>query len=491
VRVVVIGAGLGGLAAACHLVGDGHQVSVVERSLVPGGRAGIWETAGYRIDTGPSVLTMRDLLERTFAAAGATMDDHVRLLPVDPMYRATFPDQGDIYVRRGRPAMVEEVRRACGPGDAAAFERFSDWLGRLYRLEMASFIDRNFDTPLDLARPAAPAVALARLGAFRRMAGVVESYFADQRLRQLFSFQSLYAGLSPFDALAVYCVITYMDTVEGVWFPEGGIHSVARGLQEAAEKGGATFHFNTGARRITRQRSTSGAVTGVELVNGGHIPADAVVANPDLPAVYRELLPGVPSPRRARRAEYSPSCLLWLAGVQGQPPPGAAHHNVHFGGDWKGSFDALLRRGVRQPDPSILVSLPALTDPGLARDGGQVVYALEPVPNLDGQVDWHGQGDLIRDRLLERLTGLGYPVAEPVVQRCVGPLEWEAQGLARGTPFSFSHRFTQSGPFRPNNVDRRVPGLVLVGSGTLPGVGVPMVLISGRLAAERVRRLRR
>src|SRR5579875_393642 len=354
VRVVVVGAGLGGLAAACHLVGDGHQVTVVERSPLPGGRAGLWEPAGYRIDTGPSVLTMRDLLERTFAAAGADMDDHLRLRPLDPMYRATFPGQGDIYVRRGRRAMVEEIRQTCGAADAAAFERFSDWLERLYRVEMASFIDRNFDSPLDLGRPAAPVLALARLGAFRRLATVVESFFADQRLRQLFSFQSLYAGLSPFDALAVYAVITYMDTVEGVWFPEGGIHAVARGLQEAAVKGGATFHFGAGAVGITRSGSSGGAVTGVDLVNGDHIGADAVVANPELPAVYRELLPGVPLPLWARRAEYSPSCVLWLAGVRGEAPPAAAHHNVHFGADWRGSFDALLRHGVRQPDPSIL-----------------------------------------------------------------------------------------------------------------------------------------
>jgi phytoene desaturase len=485
-RVAVVGAGLGGLAAACHLVGAGHQVTVVERGPAPGGRAGLWEEAGYRIDTGPSVLTMVGLLEATFAAAGADMSAHLRMRPVDPMYRATFPDAEPLYVRRGREAMVEEIAAECGAGDAAGFQRFCDWLQRLYRVEMASFIDRNFDSALDLVRPVAPALALGRLGAWRRIASVVNSYFTDERLRKLFSFQSLYAGLSPFDALAVYCVITYMDTVEGVWFPEGGINSVARGLAAAAEKGGSAFRWNAPVEAIERRAGTGGAVTGVRLAGGETIPADAVVANPDLPAVYEELLAGVAAPRRVVRGEYSPSCVLWLAAARGPAPPGAAHHNIHFGGDWRGSFDALLKQGRPQPDPAILVSLPALTDPAMAPPEGQVVYALEPVPNLDGNVDWAAEGPAIHRRLLGRLATHGYPVASPVAERFVDPPDWRNQGLARGTPFSLSHRFFQSGPFRPSNLERRVPGLVLVGSGTVPGVGVPMVLVSGRLAAARV-----
>ena len=485
-RVVVVGAGFGGLSAACHLVGRGHEVTVVERGDVPGGRAGRWDTEGYGIDTGPSVLTMTGLLAGTFAAAGADMADHLRLRPVEPMYRAEFPGEAPILVRHGREAMAAEILQGCGSKEAAAFHRFCDWLDRLYRVEYPGFIDRNFDSPLDLGRPLRAAADLVRLGAFRRVSGVVASYFEDHRLRKLFSFQSLYAGLSPFDALAVYCVITYMDIVEGVWFPEGGVHAVARALTAAAEKGGAEFRWNAPVSRIVRRLGTSGPVTGVRLVNGELVGADAVVASPDLPNVYRELLPEVPMPRVARRGEYSPSCVLWLAGVRGDLPTGAAHHNIHFGRDWRGSFDALLHAGTRQPDPSILVSTPTVTDAALAPPGGQVVYALEPVPNLDGRVDWTTERTRARDGLVSRLDDLGYPVADVVTQRFVDPLDWEAQGMHRGTPFALSHRFFQTGPFRPANVDKRVPGLVLVGSGTVPGVSVPMVLVSGRLAAERV-----
>lgn len=487
-RVVVIGAGLGGLSAACHLVGRGHEVTVVERERLPGGLAGTWCSAGYRIDTGPSVLTMSGVLEDTFAAAGAEMSEHLSLRRLDPIYRACFDQEEPIYVRFGREAMTEEIASKCGESEARAFGRFSDWLAGLYRLEFPNFIARNYDSPLDLARPLLPAVKLARAGALRRMGVAVAGYFTDPRLRKLFSFQALYAGLSPMESLAIYCVITYMDTIEGVWFPTGGMHSVPIGLARAAEKAGAEFRYGSTVSRILRRPGANGAANGVELASGERVLADAVVSDVDPVATYTKLLAGASPPRVARRGEYSPSCVLWTAGVTGAPPPGAAHHNIHFGCDWSGSFQALLHDGVRQSDPSMLVSLPAVSEPALAPPGGQVVYALEPVPNLDGHIDWLAQREAIKESLLARLDSFGYPLAT-VTERFIDPLDWEAQGLHRGTPFSLSHRFFQSGPWRPTNRPRQVRGLVLVGSGTVPGVGVPMVLVSGRLAAERIEQM--
>jgi phytoene desaturase len=378
--------------------------------------------------------------------------------------------------------MHEEIRSVCGQAEADGFVRFAKWLGELYRLEQPNFIDRNFDSPLDLAWPPGPIVQLLRMGGLRKLSSVVGDYFSDDRLQRLFSFQAMYAGLSPFEALAIYAVITYMDSVEGVFFPRGGMHAIPRELARAAEKAGATFVYNTTVTEFVR---SGNRVTGVRTSTGELISSDCVVANPDLPVVYRDLLPDVSMPRVARTGKYSPSCMVLLGGVRDAMPEGTAHHNIHFGGQWSEAFRALFDYGRPMPDPSILVTSPTVSDPSLAPDGRSIIYALEPVPNLDGHIDWAEESGALRSRLTAKIASFGYPT-DFEVQRFVDPLDWQRQGMERGTPFALSHRFRQTGPFRPNNVDSRVPGVVFVGSGTVPGVGVPMVLVSGRLAAERV-----
>ncbi|CAN5271264.1 phytoene desaturase family protein [soil metagenome] len=484
-NVVVVGAGLGGLSAACHLVGRGHEVLVLERGDIPGGRAGLLERGGYRFETGPTVLTMTDLIADCIRAAGSDMADLLTLKPVDPMYRACYEDGSVLRVWHGRERMAEEIRDVCGPGEAEAFRRFCDWLTDLYHLEMPNFIDRNFDSPVELAWPLGPALRLVRMGGFRKLANVVGSYFDDDRLRRIFSFQSMYAGLAPYEALAIYCVITYMDSVAGVFVPEGGMHAVPVAMADAAAKAGVEFRYGTTVDRIVLAEGTTGAVRGVRIDTGEVVAADAVVCNPDLPVAYRTLVPGLPAPRSTRRGAYSPSCVVWHAGVRGVPPEGTAHHNIHFGRDWDGAFRALLHDGIRMPDPSILVTVHSLDDAKAAPQGCSTLDGLEPTPNLDGRVDWTQERARVRDQLAARVAALGYP-SEIEVEELVDPLDWERDGMERGTPFALSHRFFQTGPFRPNNIDKRAPGLVFVGSGTLPGVGVPMVLVSGRLAAERV-----
>ena len=482
----MVGAGLGGLSAACHLAGRGHEVLVLDKGERPGGRVAVVHEAGYTLDTGATVLTMTGILGDVFAAAGTSLEDHLVLEPVDPMYRATFPEREEVLVRHGREAMTEEIRQKCGPAEAEAFGRFCRWLCELYELELPNFIDRNFDSVLDLAWPLGPLVGLVRTGALRKLSSVVNSYFSDDRLQKLFSFQAMYAGLSPFDALAIYGVITYMDTVEGVFFPRGGMHQVARGLAAAAEGAGATIRYGATVDRVLRRPGDRGAARGVRLDDGEVITADAVVANPDLPVAYRSLVPEVRPPLAARRGEYSPSCALWVAGVRGKLPAGAYHHNIHFGGQWREAFEALLKSGTRMPDPSMLVTSHSYSDPGLAPDGCSTLYVLEPMPNLDGRIDWVSDRSWVRETMIERVRSHGYPVDDVEVETFYDPTDWERMGMERGTPFGLSHRFFQTGPFRPNNRNKHVPGLYFVGSSTVPGVGVPMVLLSGRLAADRV-----
>jgi phytoene desaturase len=413
------------------------------------------------------------------------MQQLLSLRPLEPMYRACFADGSELRVRHGRDAMAAEIGTLCGAREASSFHRFADWLTALHECEMPNFIDRNFDSPLDLARPLSPAIALLRLGALRRLDVAVARFFEDERLRRLFSFQSLYAGLAPHQALAVYAVITYMDTIQGVVRAEGGVHALPTALAAAAELGGAKFRYDTPVERIVAERDDGGPVRGVRLQSGEFVPADVVVCNADMPEAYARLVPGLTAPRPLRRGHFSPSAVVWYAGVRGDMPAGVARHNIHFAQPWRSAFRSLLDEGRRMPHPSLLVSAQSVDEPTHAPANRHALYVLEPVPNLLGRVDWTTERDRARDDLQRALERFGYPT-DVEVEALVDPTDWARQGLAHGTPFGLSHRFLQSGPFRPSNIERRMPGLLFTGASTVPGVGVPMVLVSGELVARRV-----
>jgi phytoene desaturase len=482
-HVVVVGAGLGGLSAAMRLAGAGRRVTLLEREDRPGGRAGLVELAApdgagtYRFDNGPTVLTMPDLIEDCFAALGESMRDWLQLEPVAPLYRSLHADGSRIDVHADPAAMAEELRQVCGPAEAAGFARYVEFVTKLYRYEMSDFIDRNIDSPLDLLTP--NLARLAGIGAFRRLAPKVGQYLKDDRTQRLFSFQAMYAGLSPYDALAIYAVIAYMDSVAGVFFPKGGMHAVPLAMAGAAEKHGVDLRYGT---TVTRVEHRGGRAVAVHTSTGERIAADVVVLNPDLPVAQRELLGR--NPWSIRRLRYSPSCFLLLAGSRRRYDTGA-HHTIHFGRAWREVFDE-LGSGRLMSDPSVLVTNPTRSDPSLAPDGREIYYTLFPVPNLDADLDWTTLAPRYREHVLETLEARGYDgFADAIeVEDVTTPLDWAARGMERGAPFAAAHTFLQTGPFRPRNIWGE--NVVFTGSGTQPGVGVPMVLVSGRLAAERV-----
>lgn len=470
-HVVVVGAGLGGLSAALRLAGAGRAVTLLERSAVPGGRAGLRQDAGYSFDTGPSVLTMPDLISDALDCVGESLGDWLTLDPVAPVYRARFADGSAMDVHASAEAMAAEIATVCGAREADGYRRYVDFVSSLYRLEMRAFIDRNLDSPLSLVSPSL--ARLAAMGGFRRLAPKVSRFLRDDRTRRVFTFQSMYAGLSPYDALALYAVIGYMDTVAGVFFPRGGMHAVPRALAGAAEKHGVVLRYGETVQRVELRGDRAVAVHTAD----DRIECDAVVLNPDLP-VARRLL-GRPLRRRLR---YSPSCFLLLAGSRAVYPD-AAHHTISFGHAWREVFDEILG-GRLMSDPSFLVSSPA--DPSLAPAGRSSFSVLFPTPNLDAPLDWTVEGPRYRDHVVSTLEARGWAgFGDGIeVEHTTTPLDWQAQGMERGTPFAAAHTFGQTGPFRPRN--RWGENVVFAGSGTQPGVGVPMVLVSGRLAAERI-----
>ena len=324
-HVVVVGAGLSGLSAALHLAGQGRAVTVVERYGFPGGRVGQADIRGYKIDTGATVLTMPDIIEEAFGAVGASMADYLELMPSDPAYRASFADGSTLDVHSDVAAMTAAIEEFAGPDQAAGYLRLRDWLSELYRLEIDGFIGSNFSSPLSLVTP--QLARLAAIGGFRGWDRMVGRFITDERLRRIFTFQALYAGVPPQQALAAYAVIAYMDTIAGVYFPKGGMRAVPEGMAAAATDAGVQFRYGSTVTRLERSGSR---VTAVCTDSGDRIACDAVVLTTELPLTY-ELLGR--TPRRPIKFRPSPSCVVVHAGV---PSVRGAlqHHNISFGANW-------------------------------------------------------------------------------------------------------------------------------------------------------------
>jgi phytoene desaturase len=490
-HVLVIGAGLSGLSATLHLLGAGRRVTVLEAADHPGGRAGRLDLRGpsgaYLVDTGPTVLTMPEILDEALGAVGERITDRLDLIRLDPAYRARFADGSTIDVHTDPDAMEAEIAAKIGGADASGYLRLRRWLTELYRVQIGTFIGANMNSPLSILTP--DLARLAALGGFGRLGPRIAGFVGDERLRRIFSFQALYAGLSPGRALAAYGVIAYMDTVAGVWFPRGGMRAVPTALADAATAAGAEFRYGVRVTGLIRQ---GGRAVGVRCEdadgNLGRVDADAVVLTPDLPVSYRLL---GRTPRRPMPMRWAPSAVVAHLGGKA-PAPGAealAHHTISFGAAWEQTFDEILRRGTLMSDPSLLLTTPSVSDPALAPEGHHLRYLLAPCPNpATSDLDWPRLGPAYLEELAGVLASRGIELLDgpPEVCSLVTPHDWAGAGLAAGTPFSAAHTFAQTGPFRAGNRAHGWSNVVLAGCGTTPGVGVPTTLISGRLAAARI-----
>jgi len=483
-RVAVVGAGIGGLAAAARLASQGFAVDVFEKGPTPGGRCGRLSERGYTFDTGPTLLLMPEVLRETFQALGRNLEDYLELVRCDPNYRIHFRDGSAVTFTTELVRMSEELERI-EPGSFARYLAFLEVGEKQYRTSLDRFVGRNFDGVLGFFSPA-NLKKVMEIRAHRKMYGEVSRYFADPRLRAAMSFQTMYLGISPFDSPAVYGLLPYTELAMGIWFPKGGMHALALALEAVGRELGVHFHYRSDVRQILTEGEKA---TGLALADGRRVDADVVLCNADLPWAYRHLIdPAVAKPKRFDKLRYTSSAYMLYLGVKRRYPE-LLHHNVFFGSRYRESFDDIFDRMVVPEDPAFYVNVSARTDPSQAPEGGDNVYVLVPVPHRESGIDWQKQGPILRRHVLDRLAELGCEDLEAniEVERHFTADDYEAQlNLDKGSAFGLSHNFFQVGPFRPANQDPRVRNLFFVGASTQPGTGLPMVMLSARLVMERI-----
>lgn len=482
-QVLVIGAGLGGLAAAIRLRHRGYQVTVLERHAVPGGRCGLWESAGFRFDTGPTLLLMVEYLEALFHDVGRRLGAYLDLVQLEPNYRVHYPDGRTLDVTSRLNAMLREVERI-EPGAGPELLRFLAVTARLYRIGLDGFVDRNVHHRRDFLS-LRNALLLLRGGAMRRLERLVARFFRSDELRHTFSFQSLYLGLSPFEAPAIYGLLPYTEIAGGLYFPRGGMHALPRALAKLAGEVGVRFRYRTEVTALEREE---GRVAGVRLADGTRLTADLVLANADLPYVYQTLL-GEPLPR-AERLSYSCGAFLMYLGVR-RRYSGLPHHTLVVPSDLRAACGDIFTHHRIPSAPPYYICNPSKTDPSLAPVGCENLYVLVPVPSqVPGrEIDWAAEGPRLEREMLLRLERFGMPgLREHVVtSRTFTPADFAAGFSAtRGEAFGLAHGLDQVGYLRPHNRHPAYRNLYFVGQSTHPGCGIPMVLISARLVAERI-----
>ncbi len=487
-NVVIIGAGMGGLATALRLRKQGFDVTVLEKQARPGGRSNVIEDGGFRVDIGPTLLVMKDTFEDTYRAIGQDFNQRLKLVQLDPNYRIYYHDGTHLDLYGNMAKLAEEVERI-EAGSAARLFRFIGDSARKYALGM-DFVDRNFDRITDLANPKA-GVRLLQTQAHQNLYRQVARYFnGNDKLAKAFSFHSMFLGLSPFDALAMYSLITYADLALGMWYPMGGIYSIIEDMVALANEMGVTLRTNAPVEKITIE---NGRATGVRLQSGEEVRADIVISNADLPYTYTKLIDGqhrrAYPDERLQQMEYACSGYLLYLGVD-RTYPHMRHQALYFSEDYRANLDAIFKTRTLPAEPSFHLNNPTITDPSLAPAGHSLLYVLAPMPNLQGNVNWDEAAPVVREQLLTQLEKIVDPELRQhiVWERDYRPTDWVTDiNAMHGTAFgSLAQGFFQSSYFRPHNKARDIDGLYFVGQGTYPGIGMPMVQISSKLVTERI-----
>ena len=471
--VLVIGAGVGGLGVALRLAHRGHRVTVLEKNNAIGGRNRREKIGNCSFDGGPTLLLMLDPFRKLFSDVGEDFDTLVPCTLCDPSYRIFFSDGTQIEGTTNRDKMVENIRAMSGDRDADAYPAFMDELTRLYEMVIPNFVRNEFRSLLDWAHPRQLKRVISH-HMLTNLAKRLETKFVDPHLQMMFSFQTMYLGLSPYNAPWLYATLAYMEYGEGIFFPKGGLGSISDVIAEQAVKRGTTIRLNANVV------SVDGAT--VTLDNGEKITADVVIANPDMPYAQRQL---VKKPIK-RKLRYSCSAHLMYMDYEGKLE-GFEHHNVLFGANFKRNLES-ISTDLRMPsDPAFYLCNSSKTDPSLAPEGHSNLFILIPVPNLDYERTPE-MVDQLESEVFERLERIGgFDRTKILAIKRRGPAEWKDElNLERGAAFGIGHDLFQSAFMRPGLRSKENDHLYFVGASTLPGNGLPMVLISAELVEQRL-----
>ncbi|MEO8395708.1 MAG: phytoene desaturase family protein [Chloroflexota bacterium] len=499
--IVIIGAGIGGLSAAIRLAAAGRRVIMLEQNAQVGGKMGEIAADGFRWDTGPSVITMRPVFEELFAAAGRRLDDYLTLLPVEPLTRYFYPDGVVFDATRDLSRMVEQIA-AFDERDVEGYLAYLTYAARIHRVTGEKFIYNDPPTLGELART--PLRDIPAVDPLRTMDQAIRGFVRSPYLRQFLGRFATYVGASPYLAPATLNVIAHVELTGGIWYPRGGIYAIARAFERLARELGVEVRLNS---RVQRIEADGDKVSGVSLVDGAHIATGTVIANVDVGTVYERLIGESAerpestgtgrSPRpepagkirltRPEKAEMSCSGFILMLGIE-ELHPKLAQHNIFFSTDYQREFNDIFTKKVPPDDPTIYVAITSKADADHAPAGCENWFVLVNVPALGSGFDWTKEAAGYRDRVLAKLAQFGLDVRDRIrAERMLTPIDLERlTGARHGALYGTSSNDRFNALRRPHNRAKDVKGLYFAGGTTHPGGGVPLVILSGKVAARMV-----
>ncbi len=482
-RVVIVGAGPGGLAAAMLLAKSGVNVTVVEKASRVGGRTSTIEQDGYKFDVGPTFFLYPQVLKEIFAASGFDLNRELPMQRLDPQYRLVFGSGGELLATPNVEQMKQAIA-AISPEDANRFDLFLKH-NRNKLSKFLPFLQSPFESWRDLTKPDMLKL-LPLLAPWRSLDSDLQVHFKDERIRLGFSFQSKYLGMSPFRCPSLFSILSFLEYEHGVFHPTGGCGAVTQTMARLAEQMGVEILLNEPVEEI---ETKNGRATGVRTATRT-LPADAVVMNADFANAIRKLLPGHSrrrwTDRRVETRRYSCSTFMLYLGIEGRYDD-VSHHTIYLAEDYKQNLRDIERDHKLSADPSFYVQNASITDPTLAPDGHSTLYILLPVTHDTGTIDWDRETPRLRDLALKQVERIGLTDVAPRIrtERIINPTGWQNDfDLHLGATFSMAHSLDQMLHMRPHNRYDDVERMYLVGGGTHPGSGLPVIFESARITSR-------